>query len=389
MNNKRIVVLSVLLAVALGIIILVNSMNDADPSKKAGTFFPGITDKTIGSVLIKDSQDWVKLVRKGDVWLMQPKQALLAAPAARTAALSASLGADSGAADKAPGSSASIEYPADSSATAQVIENIVKMKKRKDLLISESPGKQATFEVDSTKGNRIEVFDLSGKSVGAVILGKNGPDYSSVYCRAEGSNEVYQVLDLSKYAFGSDHKRWTDKSIIKFDKLTVKQLTIAKKDNPTLVIALGDSTNKGWQRIDPARKPGDTAALDSTKVDEVLSALSNLQAAEYEDSAYTDSAAGLADPPLVLSVTFKTGTTRTVAIGNAKTGQNKFWVKTPDKKFVYLINDSEQKKFDKKPEDFAKQPPAKPAEPTPKKAKSATKAAIPAKTAAPAPEVKK
>jgi hypothetical protein len=211
--------------------------------------------------------------------------------------------------------------------------------------------------VDTTRGCSVEAFDISGKSLGNAILGKNGADYNSIYVRSVGSNAVYLMLDVSRYAFATDNNRWTDKSIMKFDKATVKQISIAKKGAPAIVFAREDSAgkNKAWQLIAPPRKPRDTNKLDSTKFDEIVTTLSTLTAAEYEYAAPVDSVTGITDPSITITLNFRGGTTRTVAIGNMKSGQNKFWVKIPEKQYLYLINDSDQKKFDKKPEDFEKQ----------------------------------
>jgi hypothetical protein len=379
MNAKKLIVLAVFLAVTVGVIFLVNICSNRKPSEESLQFFPDVSEKTIGAVLLKDASDNVKLQRKGDVWVMIPKQAIIAAAPLqenKVAGLSRAMGTDTGTAAvvKPPAGLAAAEFPADSGSIAQLVDNVVKLKK--NILVSENPAKQATFEVDAAHGSRIEVFDIAGKSLGAVFLGKNGTDYSSNYFRPEKSNSVYLVQESTRGAFSADHKRWTDKSIMKFDKHTVKQIAIAKKSVPTIVIARGDSATKGWRILEPARKPGDTNKLDSNKVDELLISISNLQAAEYEDSAYTDSATGLADPSIMVTVNFMSGTVRTLAIGNKKSGQNKFWVRVPEKQYVYLINDYDQKKFDKKPEDFEQQTaPVKPGKilnpPMPEKYKKA------------------
>jgi hypothetical protein len=379
MNTKKLAILAVILAVAIGAILLIQSLSNRAPSEQSMQFFTGISGQAIGSIVIKDSQDWVKLQHKGDAWVMLPKQALQSVSAAESQAtgLSKAMATDGSAAAsaKTAGLSAT-EFPVDSGTIAQLLDNLLKLKRRADLEISDAPAKQADFEVDSARGCNIEVFDLAGRSLGAVILGTNGPDNNGVYCRAALSNVVYQCLDVSRYAFTSDHKRYADKSVMKFDKATVKQIAIAKRDTSkagkgkalSIVIARGDSAAKGWQIIEPVKKPA-----DSNKVNEVLMTLSSLQAAEYEDSAYTDSAIGLADPFIKVAVTFTSGTVRTLAIGNAKPGQSKSWMRIPEKPYLYLMNEFEQKKFDKKPDDFAVEPP-KPIKPI-----QAVSAPIPAK----------
>jgi hypothetical protein len=349
MNNKKMLVSAAILGIAVLIIVLIKILGNREPSEASLQFFPGITEKSIGAVMLKDGADWVKLQRKGDKWIMVPKQVLETAGSGKKAmGISKVLEADTAMPATPAGVSAS-EYPADSGTIASLVENVLKLKK--DILISENPAKQATFEVDSAKGILLEVFDLEGKSLGKVIIGKNAADYSSNYVRGENSSAVYQVQGISRYVFGSDHKRWTDKSIMKFDKAAIKQVSIAKKGAPAIVLSLeGDSTQKSWNITQPVQKPA-----DSSKVDELLNGLSNLMAAEYEDSAYTDSATGLADPSIIVSIALKSGATRLLKIGNSKTGASKYWVAVPEKPYVLLLNDYDQKKVDKKPEDFQKQ----------------------------------
>jgi hypothetical protein len=378
MNTKKLVILAVMLAVAVGIILVVNTLSSRKPSEESLQFFPGISEKTIGAVLLKDPSDTVKLQRKGDVWVMIPKQALALltpSPENKASGLSRAMGTDTGIpappVAKPPTGLAATEFPADSGNVAQLVENTVKLKK--STLVSENPAKQAMFEVDATHGNRMEVFDLSGKSLGAVFLGKTGQDYNSVYTRSERSTAVFLAQNVSRWVFSADHKRWPDKSIMKFDKATVKQIAIAKKGAPAIVIARGDTAHKGWHLLEPPRKPGDTSKVDSNRVDDPLSFLANSRAAEYEDSAYTDSATGLAAPAITVTINFMSGTVRTLAFGNKKHGTSYYWVRVPEKQYMYLVNESDYNKFDKKPQDFPQQtakPPAPPKAKTPLKMKN-------------------
>lgn len=353
MNTKKIVSLAVLLALAIAVIVLVKTLGNRQPSEESLKFFPGASDKMVGSVLIKDAQNQVLLKRKGDAWFMVTKDGIPASMAKNTG-LANTMGEQNGSSQKPAAGVTGSEFPADSGIMAQVLQNIVAMKK--NTLISENPANQSAFEVDSSRGCNVEAFDINGKSLGNILLGKNGADYNSIYARSVGSNTVYLMLEVSRATFATDNNRWTDKSILKFDKATVKQVSISKKGAPALVIAKGDSAHKGWQLLAPPRKPKDTAGLDSAKIDELVSSLSGLMAAEYEYSPTTDSTTGLGDPSMTITVGFAGGTTRTIAVGNLKTGQAKYWLKVPERPYVYLINDYDQKKWDKKPEEFEKQP---------------------------------
>jgi hypothetical protein len=356
MNARKIVISAVLLAAAIAVIIIVKVLSNSKPQGDALHFFSGIAPQSIGSVTIDNASDHIKLQRKGDVWVLLPKSASTASPSG-TGVAGATGGAvgTSEAATTQQGSTAAMEYPTDSGAVNKLLETLVKLKK--STLVSENPAKQATFEVDSLHGTRIETFDLAGRSLGAVIMGKGSRDYGSNYFRPDNSNQVYLVPESNRYWLTADHKHWEDKNVLKFDLAEVKQLTVAAKGAKAMVIARGDSVAKGWQLVEGGKLP-----LDSNKVNSLLGTLSNLQAAEFEDSAYSDSVTGLADPSLTLTIGFKSGSNRIVAIGNEKAARNEYWFKIPEKSYSYLMNGWQYKQFDKKPEDLANLPP-KPGKP--------------------------
>ncbi|MGA3051170.1 MAG: DUF4340 domain-containing protein [Chitinispirillaceae bacterium] len=347
MNARKILISAVLLALAIGIIVLVNMLSNSRSQTELLGFFPGASVNTIGTVMLRDASDQTKLQRRGDVWVLLPKTAPTSATSGTE--FSGALGTEVAQEKPAAGTTA-MEYPVDSGAVNQLLETLVKI--RKSTLVSENSAKQVTFGVDSLHGTRIEAFDIAGRSLGEVILGKSSPDYGSNYFRPENSNQVFLVPESNRWSLTADHKHWEDKNILKFDQVQVKQLTIAKNGSSTVVIARADSITKGWQLIKGGKMP-----LDSNKVNSVLNTLSNFQAAEFEDSAYTDSATGLADPQLTLTINFKSGSSRTVAIGNKKAGQSNYWLKIPEKQYLFLIYDWQYKQLDKKAEDLAYVPP--------------------------------
>jgi hypothetical protein len=366
MNTKKIIALAIVLAAVVLLIIVVNALSNRAPSEESMQFFPGISEKKIGAVALMDATDRVRIQRKGDVWVMVPAKA---SPVheQKVPGLAKAMGTtDTGAATipvKPPAGLAASEFPADSATVAQLLDNIVKIKK--DILISENPARQSNFDVNSERGIRVEVFDCAAKSLGSVILGKSGDSYNSNYIRPEQSNAVYRVNNCSRWVFNTDHKRWTDKSIMKFDKAAVKQLSIAVKGTPEIVLEKSlDTAARGWRMIKPAAI--DAKNIDSNKVIEILSSLSNLNAEQIEDSAYTDTDAGLTAPSVTVAVALQSGTTRSLALGIKKPLTNSCWARVPEKQYMYLISENEQKKFDKKPGDFkpvVAAPAVKPANP--------------------------
>ena len=364
MNSKKLISLAVVLVAAVALIVIVKAVSNREPSEESLRFFPGISEKTIGAVILNDAQDRVKIQHTGDVWVMVPNKAIAAVsatPGKKASGLDKAMGSDTGsAAGKPPAGLAASEFPADSGVVAQLLENIVKIKK--DIMVSENPAKQADFEVNAQRGNRIEVFDITGKSLGAVLLGKASESYNSNYFRPENSNAVYRVQESNRWAFATDHKRWTDKSLMKFDKAAVRQFTIARKGDPAIVLEKSsDTAARGWRMLKPVA--ADVKNIDSNKVNELLGMLSNLNAQDIEDSAYTDAETGLTDPSITSSVALISGTTRSLALGSMKPGTaSRYWARVPEKQFIYFVGDHEYKMLDKKPGDFKPQAaaPAKP-----------------------------
>jgi hypothetical protein len=358
MNTNKLITLASILVGAIAGVLLYLFITNREPSKD---FFTGISEQSIHTVILKDMQDWVKLERKGDVWVMIPPALLQASGSADnqvSGLQKAMANGGNSASVKTANTLSAVEFPVDSAMIAQLLENIVKMQKTD--LISDNPAKQATFDVDTNHGCQFEAFDAAGKSFGKMMLGKSESEGAGTYCRMLNSNSVYRAQGVNRYAFFSDHKRWTDKAVMKFEKASVKQIALAWRDTSkagkgktiSCTVARGDSVAKGWQIIDPVKK-----TADSNKVNEILNTLSNLQAAEYEDSAYTDSAAGLKNPAITIAVTFTSGTVRTISIGSEKAGQGKSWFKIPEKPYLYLMNDDEVKRYEKKPDDLIYQPP--------------------------------
>ena len=327
MNGRKLLYLVGILFVAVFVIVLNEGLNNKSPSDESLKFFPGISEKDISAVVIKDAMDSVKIRKKGDIWVVSP---LSSDPKSDIAPV----GADPAAAAVKVKS----EYPADSASVAAVLEKLVSMKKGE--LISTNPAKQSIFEVDSSKGILVELMDLSGTSKGSFRIGKNGPDWSSNYVRMIGSNSVYMVSGSIRSSFFTDNKRWRDKYIIKFDKSTAKRITLVKKDGSSVAVAKADTGNS-WNIVEPVSNPAKT-----DQVDEILNTLSRFVAADFEETGLSDSALGFTSPELAAVVTFGNGSTKKILVG-IKNQAGKYPVRAEGKETVFLVDESEFNKINK------------------------------------------
>jgi hypothetical protein len=322
MNGKKLIFAISAIIVAVLVIAMGEQLGKKKPSEKSLLFFPGLSEKDISSFELTDSNGKVRIQRKGDVWVLGSANAASTTPANPMMNTTPSTGLSS------------TEFQADSASVISILEKIVAIKK--DQLISKNPEKQSLFEVDSIKGILAEIFDQSGKSRGSIRIGKNGPDYSSCYVRMPGSNEVYMVGGNIKYSFFTDNKRWRDKSVIKFDQSTAKALSIMKKDGSKVVLNKDSTT---WKLAEPIQSP-----VKASEIQEILSSLSRLTAADIDSISLEDTATGFANPELAVAITFSNGTVKNVIFGS-KNASNQYYIKADGKSHVYLVGEFDFNKF--------------------------------------------
>jgi len=358
MNDiKKLYILGIVLVAIVGIIIISETIGSQRPSKKARAFFPGITADALSAVKIADNKDTVKVMRKGDVWVVTRVKKAMAEEQKATAEGAipeTPAGQEQAAAEEV---AVQDEYPVDSASIATLLEKLVTMKR--DILVSKNPAKQETFEVDSAHGVLVEVWNAKGKSIGTFRIGKSGPDWSSNYVRTPGSNDVWAVSGSIKSAFFADLKRWRDKTIVKFEPSSVKTLTLTKKDTVSGVISTWsmeratDSLNNAvWTFTVPA---GITAK--SEEIEKIAEKLSKFKTADWEeDPAVSDSARGFLSPYLVVEAKLTNGETKKVVFGAKQSSGGKWYVKAEGKEDVFLVYEYSMRDFDKKLEDISNAP---------------------------------
>ncbi|MEW6512183.1 MAG: DUF4340 domain-containing protein [Bacteroidota bacterium] len=139
-------------------------------------------------------------------------------------------------------------------------------------LVSTNPEKQHLFDVDSTSGTLVRVFDR-GAEKAAFRIGKMGPTYLESYVRKEGSNEVYLGTGFYSSTFARRPNEWRDKTIFKAEQSAIKDVKFQYGDT-LFTLTFRDST---WM-------VGNEQA-NQQNVNAFLNALANLQADEFVDSA--------------------------------------------------------------------------------------------------------
>lgn len=330
MKGNKLFYAVVILVIAVLTIIISENLSNKSPSESEKKFFPKLTESSISAISIKDSNDSVRIRRKGDIWVVDAYQ---------TASAPSGLSIE-GDSSKPVGNSKT--YQADSASISSVLEKVLKMEK--GVLISDNQDKQSIFEVDSAKGTLVELWDATGKTIGSFRIGKNGADWSSNYVRMTGSNSVYMVGGSLRYSFFSDHKRWRDKTITSFDKSTVKRISLIRKDGASVAVAKAD-TGSAWNIVEPK-----LAVAKTDQVDEILNTTNRLNAVDFEESEISDSVMGFTKPELTVVIGFPNDATKKIIFGS-KDENSRYRVRTDGKEHVFLVNDYD---FDKLNKDLEK-----------------------------------
>ncbi len=332
MSSKKLLPIAVIAIIGILIMVVSENLNKKRPPESTLKFF---TEKA-NSFVVKGASGTVTLHKKGDLWFVSRG-------VKNTAAVSGPVGSQ-------PDSSGA-DYPTDSATMAIALEKLAGMKKGD--IVSANAEKQAIFEVDTVKGMSIEVFNIAGKSLGTVIIGKNTPDNNGNFIRMVGSNDVYTAGGNIGYSFFTDINRWRDKVMMTFDKALATSLTLINKDGKTISMTKADSGNV-WNIVAPEK-----ATAKNDQVDGILSGLSRFLAVDFQDTAVADSVSGFAKPELVVTVGLKTGSKK-ITFG-AKRADGKNYAMVDGREQIYLVNDYDVTGFKKELKDLKDTVPAAPA----------------------------
>lgn len=315
MRSKKLISLVLIAIISVLLIIVSEHLTNSKPADKTLKLF---NDK-IGTFIVKKDGNFATIHKKGDTWVVSPGVKL------PDGASSEAFAAEAKAHVSAP------DYESDSATVAIAVEKLSSMKKGD--LESKNPEKQAVFEVDTVKGMIIEAYNPGGKSLGAIIIGKSTPDWNSNYVRALNSGEVYRVTGGIGYSFFSEVERWRNKSMISFDKANAKSLSLVKKDGKAIDIVKAD-TGDTWSITSPSPCTAKKAA-----VEDIISSMSRLNAASFQDSVLQDSVLGFSKPELTVSVGLA-NSVKKLTIG-AKTTDGKYYAMVDGKTTIYKIFESE------------------------------------------------
>jgi len=338
-KNKLLIWGSVLVIVIL-IFVVIEVLKDKKPSEKATKFFPDASTESITAIRIKDQNGSVRIVRKGDLWVVAKTADESETGVDLTNPMQENTDSTANDTSETKVEKIKKDLPADSASVVTALEKIVAMKK--DVLISENPEKQSIFEVDTANGILVEIWKNDNESMGSFFVGKRAADWSSNYVRMLGSDLVYSTSGNIRSSFFSERDRWIDKAILSFDRASATKVSLFKKGASSVItIEKSSDTSTVWNIAEPVKSPA-----KSEEVDEIISTLSNFKANQIEEYAFSESVMGFTEPELVATISIPGGSKK-IIVGNKKEDTSNFWVKTEGKDVVFLVNDYEIQKLDK------------------------------------------
>jgi len=184
-------------------------------------------------------------------------------------------------------------------------------------LVSDNRNKQHLYQVDDKSGLRLKIFDLEGRVILEIIIGKSGPDFTSTYVRPVGGDKVYLTPRPLTGRFSSDPKSWRNRKLWSINADLISSITITSKKGSYSVKRNGKLSEAEWLQF--------------------MGKFTTASAVGFADEMNTASA-GLEKPRISLTLNRKGGGSVTLEIGGQdKSGKYYARIKGGDKT-IYLLS---------------------------------------------------
>ncbi|MDI6792555.1 MAG: DUF4340 domain-containing protein [bacterium] len=230
-----------------------------------------------------------------------------------------------------------VKYRANQAYVEDLFGNIFSLER--EALISESPEKQALFEVD-TAGIIVKVSG-GDKSLSSFIIGKQSPDYTHTYLRPTDSNGIYLVKGVARWHYTRRAKDWRDKTIFDFDPAAVKEIALSETDSVT----------KLWKKreIWKMESKGEESLADTKAITQLLSAASSLQTNDFKDTA---PGRNFSQPDFRLKIGFDSGETTGLSLLAENEQKNRYLARKDGEETIFMVYKGSLSAIMKKVEDL-------------------------------------
>jgi hypothetical protein len=173
--------------------------------------------------------------------------------------------------------------------------------------MSEDPGLQSLYKVDSLSAIQVIVRDKSGKILDHAYIG-NGTDTSYDYGRKQGDNRIYQFKDNLTNLIRPDIFQWRSPNIINLKRDQIQSINVTYTKNSYTLKMDGDSLRYSDSSEKFTVPPYNRAQY------KIINALENLMTWQFVDKNTGLYAADFKTPACTIVLHLKDGQTRTLTL---------------------------------------------------------------------------
>ncbi len=233
-------------------------------------------------------------------------------------------------------------YPADSGKISDLLDEFTKLKEGK--LISKNPKNWDNFDVVEKRARHFTFYDIKGKKIVDLLIGKGGIGGSGYYIRKSTGNNVYLISEVLSYYMNPAGDFWSYLKIMPKD-LKVKDIlkivffkkaAFDKKDkNPTINYTLYRGATKDKETVWKIEGK-ENLTLDEDKVNLLTSDLVDFEGVKFVTDKSADT--GIKTGDTYFEITTQNNKTFKVYVGNKLKGKEQFYVKPANGKYTYVVS---------------------------------------------------
>lgn len=289
MRKNTLILLAVFVVLLLVVLVAENPFEGGWKKEKAPALFAAYDSAAVAVIEIYTPSDTTRLEKTTGIWRVATKAG----------------------------------YPADAKSVGDLVSKVGALEGGE--IASRNPEKRSVYQVDgSVVEARISAAD--GKVLAHLFVGKNAPDFTSTYVRAEGSDEVIQARGYLRTVFDKGKRGWRDRTIVDVEQNEILRFSIERGDT---VITVATEDRATWQITEPEISPAKASVVDP-----LLRTFSSLMADDF-DPEISPEEAGLLEPWGRFTARLEDGTDVRLAVGKEEAGYR--WVRRPERQMFFKV----------------------------------------------------
>ena len=317
MNNNRLLIAIVVLAVLVGVV--ASTLRSREPEAsiaKPTASLPKLTQDEITKIELDNPEKKLKITL---VKQTEPKIAEAKPDAA-----------DAGAKEAKPEANWRVSAPLDAQADNTAVESLVEKLAALEVVSIAATRKESHEKVgvDAAHGIHVKAYNGDKLLLDAYVgAGKT----TGTMLRKEGDNTVFSVRNAIRYAFDKDLKAFRNRVVTELNPDDVRTLTVTSAKGTFKF----EKPETAWQQAKGEKPLKDYSA---SKVQSLASSFARLRASDFAEPGATPESTGLSAPSAKLTLTLKAGEPLTFELGKEAEGGADYFLRASGKDVVYRIS---------------------------------------------------